>query len=103
MSDGVNLIRESERGLKARQLMDNPIYKEAVGVVRQAIFDKWAESPVADRDGQHELRLMLKALDMIVTHIKDVAETGKLADTQIEQEKSRAARLKDKVVNFWKK
>lgn len=96
MADGVNLIRESERGHKARQLMDNPIYKEAVGVVRQAIFDKWAESPVADRDGQHELRLMLKALDLIVNHIKDVADTGKLAEKQIEHEKS----LKERIVNF---
>lgn len=100
MADDVNLRKESERGARARLLLESEAYTEAVGTVRQAIIDKWSNSPVADRDGQHELRLMLKLLNDVEANIKDVAETGKLANLQIAREQESLAR---RVLNFGRK
>lgn len=89
-----NLIKEMELGAKAQQLLDNASYKEAVSKVRQGIHDRWASSPIADREGQHELRLLLKLLDDLEGNIIEVAQTGKMAERQYEMEKQQDSFLK---------
>ena len=86
MSD--KLQEEIERGSRAQILLRNEVYQEAVGKVRQGIMDAWAESPLRDTEGQHELRLMLKLLTDIEKNIERVATTGTLALRQIEHERS---------------
>lgn len=77
---------ELERGHKATMLLENEIYRECVGKLRESIVEAWANSPIRDIDGQHELKLMLKLLDDLQTNIKTIADTGKLAQLQIERE-----------------
>lgn len=88
-----DLSLEASRGGRADALLKSDIYQEAVGKVRNAIIDRWATSPVSDRDGQHELRLMLKLLNDLEGNIKTVADTGKLASIQIAQEQEKKSRL----------
>lgn len=82
----MNTQAELDRGFKAQQLLDNEIYQESIQTVREAILSQWAESPIRDHEGQHELRLMLKLLNDLTANIKTVADTGKLAQIQIERE-----------------
>ena len=82
----MNLHTESQRGHTAKQLLENDIYKETFTLLRESIIQKWRDCPIRDKDGQHELKLMDKILSDIERHIKQVAETGKLADIQLEQE-----------------
>lgn len=84
-----NLHKEVDRGVRAAQLLENETYKESVGKVREGIMLRWAQSPLADREGQHTLRLMLKLLDDLEGNIREVALTGKMAEQQIELEKQR--------------
>ena len=77
---------ELERGFKAQQLLDNEIYQESIQTVRDAIIAQWSESPIRDHEGQHELRLMLKLLNDLTANIKTVADTGKLAQIQVERD-----------------
>lgn len=79
--------KEAEQGRQAELLLDNPIYQESIETVRTAIVDTWANCPIRDKEAQHELKLMLKLLNDLTANIKQVAETGKLAKLQIEQEK----------------
>lgn len=81
-----NLHLELERGGRADALLNNDIYKESVGKVRQGIHDAWAAAPLRDVEGQTNLRLMLKLLDDLEKNIKQVAQTGKMASIQIETE-----------------
>lgn len=83
----MSLEADVSKGARAQTFLNSEVYKEAYGKVRQGIIDKWSESPVADKDGQHELRLMLKVLDDIHHNIVSVVNTGKLASKQIEEEK----------------
>ena len=79
---------ESQRGYQASQLIDNPIYKECISELRKGIVEKWRTAPIRDSEGLYSLKLMDKLLTDIEGYIKNVAETGKMADIQLEREKN---------------
>ena len=83
----MNTETEAEKGRQAELLLDNPVYQESIEIVRNRIISSWESSPIRDKEGQHELKLMLKLLLDLTANIKLVAETGKLAKIQIEREK----------------
>jgi hypothetical protein len=66
--------------------MNNPIFIESLEVMEKAIHEKWASSPVGDKEGQHELRLMLKCFHDFKKNIEEVINTGKMATFQLQQE-----------------
>lgn len=90
----MDTLEESERGNKARQLLEHPIYQEAIKNVRDGIIDKWRSAPIRDREGMHELKLMDKLLTEVEAYIKMVMESGKMADIQLEQER-KIVKLRD--------
>lgn len=84
---------ELRRGEQARQLLQNELYVDAVTQVKQAIIDKWQQAPLRDREGHHELKLMLKLLGDLTGYIQTTMETGKMAQIQLETER-RMTKLK---------
>lgn len=74
---------EIERGRQARTLLESDAYQRATLRVRQGIHEKWSMSPVADVEGQHELRLILKAMDDIEGNLIQEMKTGELASEQL--------------------
>ncbi len=90
----MSLEGDISKGTRASFLLKSDIYQESVGGVRKAIMDLWAKSPIRDTEGQHELRLMLKLLDDLEGHIVSMANTGKLAQKQLEHEKTLKDRAK---------
>lgn len=96
----VNLHKELERGAAAQAWLDDKTTKEAFAVVRQGILDRWADSPVEDKEGQHTLRLMLKLLDDVYGNVKQVAITGQMAAAQIKQENEMKKRAKQFLNKF---
>ena len=91
----MNIEKEAEHGRQAELLIDNPIYKDSIQAVREGIFTAWAACPIRDKEGQHELKLMLKLLNDLTSNIQMVAQTGKLARLEIERKRSLAQRVKD--------
>lgn len=80
----VNLQKEAQDGARAERVIAET--NEYFQMVRQGIFNTWAESPIEDIQGQHKLRLMLKLLEDVRGNIRTVAETGQMAKIQIQQE-----------------
>ena len=80
----MSLEQEAGQGLQAERLLED--LSPYLAMVREAIVQKWESSPVGDKEGQHELRLMRKLLGDVEANIKTAIETGKLARIQIEQE-----------------
>lgn len=74
-----SLDKDIMAGAAAEQLLENEAFKTATTSLRQAILDKWATSPVADIEGQHELRLMLKLYDDLLANLKVAVDDGKIA------------------------
>lgn len=80
----MSLDKEIAEGNRADLLISDitPYFE----LVEAAILDKWKTSPIADVEGQHELRLMVKLLGDIKANLHTAIETGKLAKIQIERE-----------------
>mgnify|MGYP001598300693 CR=1 FL=1 len=94
------LIRESGRGAKANAFLSSEIYRDAVTKLEAGIIESWKSSPVRDVEGQTYLRLMMKVLSDFQAHIKDIAQTGKMASVQLEHERSLAERARSAVREF---
>lgn len=65
-------------------MLETEAFKRATDSLKQAIFDKWAHSPIADHEGQHELRLMLKLLDDLMGNLKVAVANGNFAEKDLE-------------------
>ena len=92
--DEGKLSVEIGRGARAKAVLDSDIYIEAFDSVRKAIFDKWESCPIRDKDGQHELKIMLKLLKDVDGYLRQVADTGKMASIQLEQDRTLKAKAK---------
>lgn len=80
------LLREAARGQEARDLIENTIYRDAFETVEASILEKWKDCPVKDVDSQHELKQMFHVLSEVRRYIQTVAETGKMAQIQLESD-----------------
>jgi len=76
--------KEIRAGDEAETLMEMPAFKTATESLRQAILMRWAESPIRDKEGQHELRLMLKLLDDLLGNLRVAVSNGKFACNELE-------------------
>lgn len=96
----IKLAGETARGIRAKSLLENDVYKEAVQAVENGIVDRWKASPVRDIEGQAQLRLMHKLLTDLRGYIEEVAYTGKMAEQQLMHERGLRERAKDAVRAF---
>lgn len=83
----MNLTEDVQQGYQAKQLLENEVYKRAMENIRSGIVEKWRSCPVRDIEGQHELKLMDKLLSDLEGYIKQVVDTGKMAEIQLENER----------------
>jgi hypothetical protein len=83
----MNPHEEVQQGYLAKQLLENEVFKSAFENVRVGIYEKWKSCPVRDVQGQHELKLMDKLLGELEGYIKQVVDTGKMAEIQLENER----------------
>ena len=82
------------RGARAEALLKDEIMAETFAGVRSAIIDQWATCPLRDKEGAHELRLMLKLLDDVKGNIERIARDGVLAKAELEIKRTKAEKIK---------
>lgn len=80
------MSEEINRGFEAERLLNEPLFIESVGKVRDGLVNAMTVSPVGDEKTHHQLVVALQLLDKIVKNIKEVATTGKLKEIQLEEE-----------------
>lgn len=73
---------EIRKGAQAAQLLNSPLYVEAVEKVRMGLVQRLEMSAIGDKDTHHEIALSLQLLKQVHQHIKTVAETGKMAEIE---------------------
>lgn len=72
-------------GEKAKDLLENYLFKEIFTSLKNAYLDGWVATDAADVDGRERLYIAVQILDHIQTHVRVVAESGKLAIAQVER------------------
>lgn len=93
----MSIESDIQRGTDAKRLLDDPALKQAFTDVEAAIIQRWASSPIRDKDGQFELRLMMKLLGDLRVNLEQALADGKLAAEELrvnEQRKSPIQKLR---------
>ena len=88
------LRNEATRGQRAVELMADELIVEAFDILNTRLNDEWASSPVRDTEGRERIWLMKKLLKNVGDHLNEIAQTGKMASIQLEQERTIAQRAK---------
>lgn len=94
MTEDQQLQEEQNRAFEARDVVEHPLYVEAFEVYQQRLQTEWANSPARDKEGRETLWLMLKTAQAVQNHLREIMETGKLAELQLEQKRSMLERAK---------
>tara|TARA_R100001015_G_scaffold18486_2_gene11764 strand:- start:10007 stop:10264 length:258 start_codon:yes stop_codon:yes gene_type:complete len=81
-----NREEEKIRGQQAKELLENPIFKEAVQKVSEELDLEWISSPVRDTEGREKIYMMKRMLNVLLVQIKSVVETGQLATKQTDKQ-----------------
>ena len=81
-----NREEEKIRGQQAKELLENPIFKEAVQKVSEELDLEWISSPVRDTEGREKIYFMKRMLNVLLVQIKSVVETGQLATKQTDKQ-----------------
>jgi hypothetical protein len=85
----MNHEKDVARGSRAAELLRDPMLLEAFEGVASAIHEKWASCPVRDREGAHELHLMLKLLNDLKSVLETAVTEGNHALKEIEFQKKK--------------
>lgn len=77
---------EMERGHRAREILENPLFAEAIAAWESEITQAWKTSPLRDAEGRENLRRMLEAAQQFQSFLTRTMETGNLAMEQVRRE-----------------
>jgi hypothetical protein len=69
---------------KARQLLDNPLFKEALDELKKLYAESLFNTGAKEQDTREKLWLAYNVVGKVEQHIKEILDTGKLAKKQLE-------------------
>ena len=76
---------ELVRAGKAREILAEPLFKESVSVIREALIEGIRRSAFTEEKLREKLCQRLALLEDLVVQLQTVMETGKLAEETIRQ------------------
>lgn len=79
----VTLEAQVDRGQHAERILTDPLVVGAFETVALSLHAAWEACPIRDREGQHELKLMLKLLSDLKGYFDLAISDGQLAADQI--------------------
>ena len=82
-----NQLFEIKRGERASEVLENPLFKEAVTKVREGIIQSMAQSPLGDEITHNRLVIALQLLNQIEKQLSDAIATGKMAAIQTDNKR----------------
>lgn len=83
---------EERRGVEAKYILDNAIYREAYDTIRSNIVSQLSLADTPD-DKRARLNNLLIALSKIEQYMKQIMASGTMAAMQIERDRTLAERL----------
>jgi hypothetical protein len=72
-----------QRGERAKQLLEEPLIAESLKRLETDIFEAWARAGIRDKEGQHELHLMVQTARKFRALLEQVMVTGQLEANQL--------------------
>ena len=69
---------EIKRSQQAKDILENPIFIEAVQKVRTELHNEWLNSEPKDSEQRENIFVMRRMLEVVLMQIQSVMETGKI-------------------------
>ena len=69
---------EQKRSLEAKQIMEHPLFIEAVNQIRSDLNIEWLNSDLQNSEQRENIFVMRRMLELVVMQIRSVMETGKI-------------------------
>ena len=82
------------RGVRAKELMDNPLLKDAVKTIKEAIIHKWSITDPSDTDQREYLWKLHEAATSFENVLFGYIQTGEIARKQLQETKTFRQRIK---------
>ena len=79
------LQQEKSRGVRARQVLDNEIYKEAMTALKAELYQGFINTKFRDSDERDEIWRKQQAVEFVESYLQEVMETGKIAEATLAQ------------------
>jgi hypothetical protein len=94
--------QDVQTGRNASEVLDNPAYKEAMQLLRDAVVQQWKECPVRDKEGALLLLQLAKITDKFESILNGLIERGKLAQHHLDMDALRdESKLKQAVRKYF--
>lgn len=77
------LQRQSDMGVHAAQVLENPAFAEAFEAMRASIVTAWAAADVRDTEGQQLLLQQIKIVERLKGTLAGMIDRGKLANSKM--------------------
>lgn len=89
------LRQERERGARARQIIDSPLWDEAWTTLELRLMEAWKSSQSGMAERRELIYMQLRAAAEVRGHIETVLETGQLAEMQLDEHERERHRIED--------
>jgi ribosome-binding ATPase YchF (GTP1/OBG family) len=85
----------AQRGEEAKRLIENELLVEAFKTLEQEYTQAWKQTKASDEAGREKLWMAINQLQMLMSHLSSVIQTGKVAENKLQKaQKSLEAGLK---------
>ena len=69
-------MSDEQREQRAKNLLDNPLLKEAFDVLREDLMTRWESSGSTELEARESIWLAMRLLDRLHGHINSIVEPG---------------------------
>lgn len=85
MIDEHQLLRDAGKSAQAQQLLDNPLFNEALLKIETDLITAWRSTPARDQEGRERCWNALQQAGKIKGYFEAVLNDGKLAAAQLKE------------------
>jgi hypothetical protein len=82
----------AERGVQARLILNNPLFKEAFVAIRAQLFEQFENTKFTEHALRDEAWRKLQSINYIEGYLSHVMQTGKMAEQTLKERVKSAAR-----------
>ena len=85
MSENLTPEQEVWRAERAKQLLNEPLIKEALDAIESLLIEQWSATPIKDQEMREKIWMMFNIKRNFVQRMTEHIETGKIASLQMRQ------------------
>lgn len=83
--DEMSLVRDKNRADRAKQLLENDLFNEALVSIERDLMEAWKGSPPRDTDGRERCWTAIQQLGRLKGYFESVLNDGTMAEAQLKE------------------